>query len=73
MLAIRSNAAYLIPFQQVVCDFGSVVAWGLIDDGEMRNKRNQEISWSSDGLNAWPRFHQRPRILSGKLMSAGKK
>lgn len=38
MLAIRSDA-YLIPLQQVVCDFGSVVPWGLIDDGEMRNKR----------------------------------
>lgn len=38
MLAISSDT-YLIPLQQVVCDFGSVVAWGLIDDGEMRRAR----------------------------------
>lgn len=49
MLAIR-NDTYLIPLEQVVCDFGSVVAWGLIDDGEMsrarqaRDKRDEEIS-----------------------------
>lgn len=49
MLAI-SNDTHLIPLQQVVCDFGSVVAWGLIDDGEMSRARtretreNQEIS-----------------------------
>lgn len=56
MLAIGSDT-HLIPLQQVICDFGSVVAWGLIDDGEMsrarqtRDKRD-EISWRSEGLIA---------------------
>lgn len=46
--SIRSDA-YLIPLEQVVCDFGSVVARGLMDDREMSretgDKREQEISW----------------------------
>lgn len=46
MLAISSDT-YLIPLEQVVCDFGSVVTWGLIDDGETsrpRHKRDEKIS-----------------------------
>lgn len=61
MLAI-SNDTHLIPLQQVVCDFGSVVAWGLIDDGEMSRARtretreNQEISRRCEGLKAFSVF-----------------
>lgn len=33
---------YLIPLEQVVCDFGSVVAWGLWTTGKWAERGRQE-------------------------------
>lgn len=41
MTDIKSET-YLIPFEQVVCDFGSVVAWRLWTTGKRTKPRRQD-------------------------------
>lgn len=49
----RSNT-YLIPLEQVVCDFGSVVARGLIDDRERNGgKETRETRRLARDLTGW--------------------
>lgn len=54
MLDIRSDA-YLSVLEQVVCDFGSVVARGLMDDREMSRETRESRRLAGDlggGLEA---------------------
>lgn len=39
---MTEREAYLIPLEQVVCDFGSVVAWGLRTTGKWAERGTQE-------------------------------
>lgn len=40
---------YLIPLEQVVCDFGSVVAWGLRADREIGQSEARQETREKDG------------------------
>lgn len=45
-----SERTNLIPFQQVVCDFGTVVAWRLWTTDGWTQTRETQISWGLKNL-----------------------